>query len=378
MTDSSRTEAASFSAAAARSKRTKLFMGLGAAIVLGGAAYGAWYLLIGSQQVTTDDAYVAAESALVTPAIGGTVSEVRVVDTQSVKKGDVLVVIDDTDARLAVAQAEAALGQAERRVRGYFATDEALAAQVRARSADMTRVAAQVAAARSDVQRALLDLERRRALAGSGSVSAEEVTNAQNALANAQAGLNAALASQAQALAGRAAAEGERNANAVLTRDASVSTNPEVAAARARLEQARVDLARTVVRAPIDGLVAKRQVQVGQRLAQGAPLMIVVPVQHAYVDANFKEVQLKNVRVGQEVDLESDLYGGSVKYHGKVVGLAGGTGSAFAIVPAQNATGNWIKVVQRVPVRVALDPKELQEHPLRMGLSMKATIHTGA
>lgn len=378
MTDSSRTESASFSAAAARSKRTKLFMGLGAAILLGGVAYGAWYLLIGSQQVTTDDAYVAAESALVTPAIGGTVSEVRVVDTQPVKKGDVLVVIDDTDARLAVAQAEAALGQAERRVRGYFATDEALAAQVNARAADMTRVAAQVAAARSDVQRAQLDLERRRALASSGSVSAEEVTNAQNALANAQAALNAALASQAQAQAGRAAAQGERNANAVLTRDATVDTNPEVAAARAKLDQARVDLARTVVRAPIDGLVAKRQVQVGQRLAQGAPLMVIVPVQHAYVDANFKEVQLKNVRIGQEVELESDLYGGSVKYHGKVVGLAGGTGSAFAIVPAQNATGNWIKVVQRVPVRVALDPKELQEHPLRMGLSMKATIHTGA
>jgi membrane fusion protein (multidrug efflux system) len=357
-------------------RRKVLFAGLAVVVLLGAAGYGAWYVLVGSRQVSTDDAYVAAESALVTPSVHGSVREVRVSDTQTVRKGDVLVVIDDTDARLAVAEAEAALGQAERRVRAYLATGEALAAQVDARDADEDRIAAQVSAARSDVQRAQIDLERRRSLADSGSVSGEEVTNAQNALVAAQSALNASLASQAQARAGRAAAVGERNANAVLTLDATVSTNPEVAAARARLEQARVELSRTVVRAPIDGIVAKRQVQVGQRVQAGSPLMTVVPVQQAYVDANFKEVQLKDVRVGQPVELEADLYGGSVKYHGKVVGLAGGTGSAFAIVPAQNATGNWIKVVQRVPVRIALDPEELKDHPLRVGLSMKATIHT--
>jgi membrane fusion protein (multidrug efflux system) len=325
----------------------------------------------------TDNAYVNADSALVTPAIGGTVREVAVNDTQAVHKGEVLVRIDDTDARLAVLQAEAALSQAERRVRGYFATDEALAAQVAARGADQAQVAARIASAQADYDRAKVDLDRRKGLAATGAVSGDELTSAQNAFATAQASLNAAKAAQAVAAANRNAAVGNAAANAVLTRGTSVETSPEVEAARARLEQAKVDLERTVVRAPIDGVVAKRQVQIGQRVAQGAPLMTVVPVRQAYVDANFKEVQLKNVKPGQKVELESDLYGHAVKFTGRVVGLAGGTGSSFALIPAQNATGNWIKVVQRVPVRIALDPEELQVHPLRLGLSMKAKIHTG-
>ncbi len=363
---------------ASNSKRKTLFLGLGALVILGAAGYGGWYLLVGSKQVSTDNAYVNAEAAQVTPSVAGTVRAVEVADTEVVRQGDVLVLIDDTDAKLAVVQALAALNQAERRVQTYYANDEALAAQVDARVAEQTRVSAQVAAARADVERAQLDLGRRQALAGSGSVSAEEVSNARTALLNAQQALNGARAGEAQALASRAAAVGQRNANAVMTRDSTVQTNPEVALARARLDQARVDLARTTVRAPIDGVVARRQVQVGQRVAAGVPLMTVVPVDQAYVDANFKEVQLKNVRVGQSVELESDLYGSSVKFHGKVVGLAGGTGSAFSVVPAQNATGNWIKVVQRVPVRIALDREELRAHPLRLGLSMKAVIHTGA
>ena len=359
-----------------RSRRAVLFAGLGAVVVLAGVGYGGWYALVGSKSVATDNAYVAADSALVTPAVAGTVKAVQAMDTQAVHQGDVLVVIDDTDARLAVLQAQAALSQAERRVRGYFATDEALAAQVAARGADQAQVAARIASAQSDLERARVDLDRRKALAEGGAVSGDELTAAQNGFSTAQANLNAARAAQAAAAANRSAAVGNANANAVLTRGVSVETSPEVAAARARLEQARVDLDRTVVRAPIDGVVAKRQVQIGQRVAQGAPLMTVVPVGQAYVDANFKEVQLKNVRPGQAVELESDLYGGSVKFTGKVVGLAGGTGSSFAVIPSQNATGNWIKVVQRVPVRIALDPEELQAHPLRLGLSMKAKIRT--
>jgi membrane fusion protein (multidrug efflux system) len=358
------------------SRRGVLFAGLAAVVVLGGAGYGAWYALIGSRQVTTDNAYVNADSALVTPAVAGTVQQVAAMDTQAVHKGDVLVRIDDTDAKLAVLQAQAALSQAERRVRGYFATDEALAAQVAARGADQAQVGAQIASAQGDLERARVDLQRRKELAQSGAVSGDELTSAQNAFTTAQARLNAARAAQAAAAANRSAAVGSANANAVLTRGTSVETSPEVEAARARLDQAKVDLERTTVRAPIDGVVAKRQVQVGQRVAQGAPLMTVVPVGQAYVDANFKEVQLRNVRPGQKVELESDLYGNSVKYSGRVVGLAGGTGSSFAVIPSQNATGNWIKVVQRVPVRIALDPEELQVHPLRLGLSMKAVIHT--
>ena len=156
----------------------------------------------------------------------------------------------------------------------------------------------------------------------------------------------------------------------------TIDTAPDVAAAEARLEKARLDLARTVLRAPVDGIVTNRQVQVGQRIAAGAPIMVIVPIATAYVDANFKESQFGDIRIGQPVELTSDYYGGDVVYRGKVVGIAGGTGAAFSLIPAQNATGNWVKVVQRLPVRIALDPKQLKAHPLRVGLSMEATIDT--
>ena len=183
-----------------------------------------------------------------------------------------------------------------------------------------------------------------------------------------------AQAGLAQARAAEAQSAGQQKAANVLVAGTSVADNPEVAAARAKLAQAELDLARTTIRSPVDGVVARKSVVVGQKVANGAPVMSIVPIQTAYVDANFKEVQLRKVRPGQSVELTSDLYCKGVKFHGKVSGLAGGTGSAFALIPAQNATGNWIKVVQRVPVRITLDPKELAEHPLRVGLSMDAVI----
>jgi len=359
-------------------KRKKLFAALAAAIVLSGAGYGGYWYLIGSHYVSTDNAYVAAETVQITPSISGTIREVRVTDTQSVRAGDVLAVIDDTDARLALAQAQADLAKAERRVHGYLATDQSLQAQVIAREAEQNRAAAQLASARADLERTKLDLSRREALAQSGSVSGEELSNARTALANAEANLRTANAAVAQAEANRAAAIGAMKANAALTVNTTLDTNPEVAAARAKLQQAQFDLERTVLRAPVDGVVAKRQVQVGQRVQAGAQLLSVVPIQEAHVDANFKEVQLKDVAIGQPVELTADLYGNKVKYHGTVAGFAGGTGSAFAVIPSQNATGNWLKVVQRVPVRIALDPQELKAHPLRVGLSMTATIDTSA
>jgi membrane fusion protein (multidrug efflux system) len=343
-------------------------------VTLCGAGYYTYDALIGSRYVTTDNAYVGAETAHVTPLIGGPVKEVRVSDTDAVKKGDVLVVLDDTDARLALTQAQAALGQAERRVRGYFANDEGLAAQVAARGADQARAAADFIGAQSALDRARIDFTRRQALASSGSVSDDELTAAENAFHQASAALDAARAGQIQAAANREAAVGALKANAVLTSDTTVDTNPEVAAARARFEQAKVDLERTVIRAPVDGVVVQRAVHVGQRVQAGASLMSIVPIGEAYVDANFKEMQLTKVRIGQEVELISDLYGSDVVFHGHVVGFSGGTGSAFALIPAQNATGNWIKVVQRLPVRITLDPKELAKHPLRVGLSMEAKI----
>lgn len=356
------------------SKRKTLFAGLAAAVLLGAAGYGAYYVLVGSRQVVTDNAYVNADVAQVTPLVGGPVRSVAVSDTQTVKQGQILVVLDDTDARIALASAQADLARAQRRVRGYLATDQSLSAQIAARAADENRAAATLTGAQADLDRTRVDLDRRKALAVTGAVSGDELTRAQNAFTNAQAAFASAKAAQVQAIANRAAAAGSLAANTVLTDGTSVETNPEVASARAKVDQAAVDLARTVIRAPIDGVVARRNVQIGQRVAAGAALMQIVPVQQAYVDANFKEGQLRKVRIGQPVELEADLYGGSVKYHGTVVGLSGGTGSSFALIPAQNATGNWIKVVQRLPVRVAIDPTQLRDHPLRLGLSMSAKI----
>jgi membrane fusion protein, multidrug efflux system len=326
--------------------------------------------------VSTDNAYVATETAQVTPAIAGIVREVHVADTQAVRRGDVVVVLDDVDAQLALAQAEAELGRAVRRVRGYVANDGSLAAQIASRASEEQRAEAQVQAAVADYERAQIDLTRRQALAASGSVSGDELTKARNAYDNAHAALLAAQAQATRARADHAAAVGSRNANAAWIADATEDTNPEVTLARARRDQARVNLERTVIHAPVDGVVARRIVQVGQQVQAGMPLLSVVPLQQAHVDANFKEVQLPRVRVGQPATVVSDLYGRQVTYHGTVTGLAGGTGSAFATIPAQNATGNWIKVVQRVPVRIALDPNELAARPLQVGLSMTATIDT--
>ena len=358
-------------------RRRKILLGaLGGVVTLAAVGYGLYYALYASNFVSTDNAYAAVEIAQVTPAVGGTVREVKVHDTQAVKAGDVLIVIDDTDARLALAQAEAEYGRALRRVRGYQATDSGLAAQIAARAADEQRAAAQLASAESDFERARIDLQRREALAGSGSVSGDELSRARNAFDAADAALAAARAGAEQARANRAAAIGSRDANAALINDSTLENNPEVALARARRDQALVDLERTVVRAPVDGVVARRAVQVGQRVQAGSTLLSVVPVGRMHVDANFKEVQLREVRAGQTVELYSDLHGNKVTYHGKVIGFSGGTGAAFAAIPAQNASGNWIKVVQRLPVRIELDPAELTAHPLQVGLSMHATIDT--
>jgi membrane fusion protein (multidrug efflux system) len=355
--------------------RKRLFGMLGLGVVAVAILYALYYVLVASHFVSTDDAYVGADVASVTPLVSGAVKAVHVADTQAVKAGDVLVEIDPADAALAVARADAEYQRAVRTVHGDLATQDALSAQVNARGADISRANAQVLSARAETAKAKVDLDRRQALAASGAVSGEELTAAKTAYANAQAMQAAAEAAAAQAVATQKAAQGTLAAQAVMTQG-SVDSNPMVAAARAALNTAKLDLERTTIRSPVDGIVTRRQVQVGQRVQTGATLMTIVPTSQVFVDANFKEGQLKKVGAGQPAELESDLYGGGVKFHGKVVGLSGGTGSAFALIPAQNATGNWIKVVQRLPIRIALDPKELADHPLRVGLSMKATINT--
>ena len=354
--------------------RKRLLGGIAGAVLLAGASYGGWYALVGSHHVGTDNAYVGADTASVTPMIAAQVLNVRVADTRNVRKGDILVQLDDSDARIALAQAEAELAKARRQYGQTSATSAALAAQVDARNADIARARAQLVSAQADYEKARVDLARRQRLAPNGAVSGEELSSATNSFASAKAALDLARAGIAQASSTRGAASGELAANNALISGTTAATAPEVLAAQAKVAQARLDLERTLIRAPIDGVVTRRNVQIGQRVAPGTALMLIVPVGQLYVDANFKEGQLDRVKVGQPVTLTSDLYGSDVEYHGRVVGLSGGTGSSFALIPAQNATGNWIKVVQRLPVRVALDPKELQAHPLRVGLSMDAEI----
>jgi membrane fusion protein (multidrug efflux system) len=366
------TQAEAAAVKAADPRRKKVMLGLAAGILLAG---GGWYFLHDSGEVSTDNAYVGADSAQVTPLVAAAVADVPVINTQYVHKGDVLLRLDDSDARLAFERAQAAYLKARREYAQSSATSGSLAAQVGARDADIGQARAQFVAAQSAVEKSKADLDRREHLAGDGFVSKEELTSFRNAYVAAQSNLRQAQAAIAQAQASRGAAQQTYAANQALIAGTSVDTSPDVAAARAALDQARLDLSRTVIRAPIDGVVTNRQVQVGQRVAAGNPVMTIVPVGTVYVDANFKEGQLARVRSGQPATLVSDLYGSKTVFHGRVLGFAGGTGSAFALIPAQNATGNWIKVVQRLPVRIALDPRELAGHPLRVGLSMEASIN---
>ncbi len=325
MTDNTGTEGLS-------DTRKKLFIWLGIAVAVAALIAVAYWFFFASNYVSTDDAYVNVSPAQVTPLTNGRVMEVKVHDSQHVEKGDVLVVIDPADAQLLVNQAEAGYGATLRKVRTYFG---------------------QAAARRADCERTRLDYQRRATIQNTGAISKEEFSGYKAAYEASCAALQAAEA---------------------LTSNTDVEHHPEVLAAKAQLDTAKLNLSRTVITAPVTGLVAQRNIQVGQMAAAGRPIMAVVPIQDVYVDANFKEDQLAKVRPGQTVTLTSDLYGSSIKFHGTVAGLGGGTGAAFAIIPAQNATGNWIKVVQRIPVRIALDPAELRDHPLRVGLSMKVSI----
>jgi len=351
---------------------------LAIAVAVVALVWGGWYFLIGRNRVSTDNAYVNAEVAQVTPLLSAQATEVRVKDTQAVKKGDVLVVLDATNSRIALAQAQAELASARRRFREASATSGALSAQVLAGGAEIERARAQLASAQADLAKANVDLQRRQALSGSGAVSGEELTSARRGQAAALAAVGQARAMVAQAEAARKAAQGQAEASAALVAGSSEESDPAVLAAKAKVEAARLDVDRAVIRAPIDGVVTRRQVQLGQRVAQGVPIMTIVPIGQLYVDANFKERQLTRVRVGMPATVTADIYGGSVVYHGKVAGIAGGTGSSMALIPAQNATGNWIKVVQRLPVRIELDPRELAAHPLRVGLSTEVEIDLAA
>jgi membrane fusion protein (multidrug efflux system) len=342
--------------------RRRWLIRLGLVVLIAGLFFAGWYYLIGRNFVSTDNAYVNAEIAQVTPLVSGAVT------------GDLLMRLDSANATIAVAEAQADLAAARRRFRQAVAGNGALAAQVSARTAMITSAQAQQEAALADFAKAQVDASRRERLATSGAVSGEELTSARRSLAAARAALATTQAGIVQAESNRISAKGELAASSAMVAGSTEATDPAVLAALAKLQGAQLDLDRTTIRAPIAGTITRRQVQLGQRVTQGQPVMSIVPTAQVYIDANFKERQLRNVRKGMAAKVTADLYGSSVTYHGTVAGIGGGTGASMAMIPAQNATGNWIKVVQRLPVRIELNPRELAAHPLRVGLSTEVEI----
>ncbi|TFZ08824.1 efflux RND transporter periplasmic adaptor subunit [Ramlibacter humi] len=346
--------------AARQGKRRKGLLALASVVVVAGLGWGAYEWLVASHYESTDNAYVQGNVVQITPQIGGTVLAIYADDTDFVKAGQPLVKLDPADVQVGLQQAEANLAQTVRQVRTLFANNGSLAAQIDLRQADVVK-------AQAELKRAEDDLARRQSLSGNGAVSKEELNHAQTQAANARSAVAAAQAAVASA-------KEQLASNQAQTEGTTVEQHPSVQAAAAKVREAWLATQRAALPAPVDGYVAKRTVQLGQRVAAGAPLMSVVPLQQVWVDANFKEVQLRKIRIGQPVKLTADVYGKHVEYEGKVAGLGVGTGAAFSLLPAQNATGNWIKVVQRVPVRVALNPEQVAKNPLRVGLSMDAEV----
>ena len=328
-----------------RARRRGLY-GLGVVVVLGGLAYLAYWLLDGRYSEFTDDAYVNGDVVQVTSEVPGTVIALNVDDTQPVRTGQTLLELDPADAKIAEANAEADLARAVRQVRGLFAQGKELRAQI-----DQREQAERTA---DD------DLKRRGGLLADGAISAEELSHARDAVTTTRANVAAARQQLSQTIA--------------QIDGTTIANHPQVLAAAAAVRNAALALHRTSLVSSVSGVIAKRSVQLGQRVAAGTPLLAVVPLDDVWVDANFKEVQLERMRDGQPATVHTDFYGRHVTYHGHVVGIAAGSGNAFALLPPQNASGNWIKIVQRVPVRILLDPEELRAHPLRVGLSATVSV----
>lgn len=358
----------------AKSKRKKNLL-VFTLIVLAIAAVTLWlYVTQWRYQVSTEDAYVSGNQVQINAQISGTVTAIGVNDTDMVKAGQTLVALDQADNGLALETAKAQLRTAIRQYKTQTATIQQADVNISQAQTAMNEVQSQIESAKIALLAAQSDYQRRAALMASQAVSQEEVQHAADTIKKAQAQLDAAVAKQATARSAVVTAQAQRNVTVANLGKNDVLSQPAVQTAMANIQTAWLNLNRTQIVAPIDGQIAKRGVQLGQKISAGTPLMVIVPLHDLWVDANFKESQIKDIHLGQAVNLTSDIYGKEIIYHGKVIGLSAGTGSAFSVLPAQNATGNWIKVTQRLPVRIALDSKELQQHPLRVGLSMHAEL----
>ncbi|MEF3081052.1 HlyD family efflux transporter periplasmic adaptor subunit [Luteimonas sp. SMYT11W] len=327
-------------------KRRRALAILATVAIVAGIGWAAWYLLVARWHQDTDDAYVQGNVVSIVPQTMGTVVSIDADEGMRVEAGQALVHLDPNDAQVAYDQSVANLAGTVRQVRGLYSSVESGQADLAAR---------QVA-----VRQAREDVKRREGLVASGAVSREELAHARDILAGAEAALSGS--------------QGQLSRSRALVDATEIASQPQVQAAAGQLRQAWLNLQRMAIVAPVSGHVAKREVQLGQRVAPGNTLMTIVPLEQVWIEANFKETQLTKMRIGQPVEVHADLYGSDVRYDGRVASLGMGTGSAFSLLPAQNASGNWIKIVQRVPVRIELDPKQVVEHPLRLGLSMHVDV----
>ncbi len=357
-------------------KRNTILLRIGALVLVILLSVFVWWFFSGRWHSSTDDAYIGGNVVAVMPLTGGSVVSINADTTQAVTEGQLLVQLDDSDARLQLDSAEAALAAAVREVRGLYAINRGNLPLIAQRRADLARAQAELARSDAALAQAEAEFKRRETLVKENFISAENLQIAQTTRDAARAQRDAALSAIQASSAAIDQSVDQASVSSARVDNTSLENHPNVRTAAVRVREAALALARTRVIAPVSGQVAKRSVQIGERVKPGDSLMALVPLEKVWLDANFKETQLRDVRIGQAVTVTSDFYGGSVIFHGRVIGLAPGTGSAFALLPAQNATGNWVKIVQRLPVRIALDVKELQEHPLRIGLSMDATIDT--
>lgn len=328
-------------------KRKVMLVVLAIVVILAGVGVWGYHEFYGRWNESTDDAYVNGNVVEITPLVTGTVVSIGADDGDLVHEGQVLINFDPNDAEVGLQSAQANLARTVRQVRGLYSNVDGMKAQVNAQQAE--------------VQKAQDNFNRRKNLAAGGAISQEELSHARDDLTSAQ----NALANAKQQL----------KTTSALVDDTVVSSHPDVMSAAAQLRQAYLNNSRSTLIAPVTGYVAKRSVQLGQRVQPGTALMAVIPLDQLWIDANFKETQLRDMRIGQPVDIEADLYGSDVKFSGTIDSLGAGTGSAFALLPAQNATGNWIKIVQRVPVRIHINAEELAKHPLRVGLSTQVDVN---
>ena len=329
-------------------KRRRVLILIALGFIVVGLLWGVFWILVLSKRERTDDAYVNGNKVVISSQIGGTVIAVLADDTQLVKAGQILVRLDPVDAQTSLSRAAGALGQAVRQVRQEKSTADQYDSVIETRRLELARAEA--------------DLKKREPLLADRAIAPEEVRHARESVELARAGLRQAVR---QSTASHALIDGTQ-----------VEDNPAVLQAKAAYRDAWISAQRNAVMAPVTGYVAERSVQLGQHIQAGQALMTVIALNSLWVDANFKEVQLRHLRIGQPAEVRSDLYGGAFLFHGRVRGMSAGTGAAFSLLPAQNASGNWIKVVQRVPVRIQIDDGDLVKSPLRVGLSATVTVDT--